>query len=115
MKASYIHVGYNDSLIAQRVNKYGHAIYKPTLNRNEHFTPHQFAKFENKHHCTGTLAWNGHVLRTASSPREDCITPVYLIKQNAYCDRKNISVQFCIFVCIYVRLTGCFHCVEFDG
>lgn len=67
----FLHLGYEYSLLAQSVNKYGHATYNPTLNGNEHFTPHQFAKFETKHHCTGTLTWNGHVLRTASSPQED--------------------------------------------
>lgn len=79
-------------------NKYGHAINKMTLDCKEQFTPHQFAKSDNKHHCTGTLTWNGHNLRTASSPQEDCIIPVYLIK-SLFKTQENILVQ--IFVLLY--------------
>lgn len=63
------------------------------------FTPHHF---ENKHHCTGMLTWTRQVLRTASSPRQDCITPVYLV--TVHCDRESflpnsllLSVHMCSF------------------
>lgn len=69
-----------------------------TLNCIEHFTPH---RFENKHHCTGMLTWNGHILRTASSPWEDCITPVYLV--TVHCDRETFlpNFLFCVHVCLF--------------
>jgi len=74
------------------------ASYKPTMNCKQHFALHQLAKFENRHHCTGTLTWHGHVFTHGFLPRRGLHNSVYLILQDAYCDG-NTFLSHLVFVC----------------